>query len=61
MTHLLLTMQVPQGFLYRDSSTSVNVSGSAGQYLDILVENTGRVGFSTAMNFMRKASRSNVF
>ena len=55
---LLLTMQIPQGMLYREDTTKVNVTGSAGQYLDIFIENMARVGFSTAMNFMVKVSCS---
>ncbi|KAL8573278.1 hypothetical protein ACOMHN_006689 [Nucella lapillus] len=52
--------KVPQGMLYREDVTTVNVTGMAGQYLDIFVENTGRVGFSTAMNFMTKGLIYNV-
>ncbi|KAK7110756.1 hypothetical protein V1264_014580 [Littorina saxatilis] len=52
--------QLPQGMLYREDTTEVKVTGSAGQYLDIFVENTARVGFSTAMNFMRKGLIYNV-
>ena len=55
---LLLAMQIPQGMLYREDTTKVNVTGSAGQYLDIFIENMARVGFSTAMNFMVKVSCS---
>lgn len=51
-------LQKPQGMLYRTDVTHVNVTGSVGQYLDILVENQGRVGFNTAMNFMRKVHTS---
>ena len=56
---LLLTMQIPQGMLYREGTTKVNVTGSAGQYLDIFIENTGRAVYSVTMNFMTKVSYSN--
>ncbi|XP_076437105.1 beta-galactosidase-like [Babylonia areolata] len=52
--------QLPQGMLYREKVMEVNVSGTAGQYLDIFVENTGRVGFSTSMNFQTKGLIDNV-
>ena len=47
-------VQMPLGMLYREDTTLLKVTASAGQYLDIFIENTGRVGFSTAMNFMTK-------
>lgn len=42
------------GMLYRDEIIQVKVMGLAGQYLDIFVENQGRVGYGVAMNFMSK-------
>ena len=47
-------VQMPLGMLYREDTTAVRVTASAGQYLDIFIENTGRVYYSTAMNFQTK-------
>ncbi|ESO84522.1 hypothetical protein LOTGIDRAFT_236200 [Lottia gigantea] len=52
--------QVPQGIFIRDDTTQVNITGKQGQYLDILVENTGRIGFATLMNYNTKGIIANV-
>ena len=56
MKEMMFNVQMPLGMLYREDTTALNVTASAGQFLDIFIENTGRVGFSTAMNFMTKVS-----
>ncbi|KAK7465953.1 hypothetical protein BaRGS_00037491 [Batillaria attramentaria] len=56
----IMVDQKPQGMLYRENVVQFSITGSTGQYLDILVENRGRVGYSTAMNFMRKGLIYNV-
>ncbi|XP_046585318.1 beta-galactosidase-like [Haliotis rubra] len=52
--------EVPMGIFNRDLTWQVNITGAAGQYLDILVENQGRIGFSTLMNYNLKGLTKNV-
>ncbi|XP_025094509.1 beta-galactosidase-like isoform X2 [Pomacea canaliculata] len=56
----VMVNQKPMGMLYRDEIIQVKVMGLAGQYLDIFVENQGRVGYGVAMNFMSKGIIYNV-
>ena len=49
-------LQMPVGLLYGMSKTSVRITATAGQVLDILIENMGRVGYGRAMNSMTKVS-----
>ena len=51
---------VPFGLLNREVNTTVNITGTKGQAVDILVENQGRIGFSTNMNFNVKGLIENV-
>jgi len=51
---------VPFGLLDRDTNTTVAITGTKGQQVDILVENQGRIGFSTGMNWNTKGLVSNV-
>ena len=37
LTHLLLTMLVPQGMLCREGTATLSVNGSAGQYVHMFV------------------------
>ncbi|XP_025094507.1 beta-galactosidase-like [Pomacea canaliculata] len=52
--------QLPMGILNRNIVTKVNVTGSPLQYLDILVENQGRIGYSSSINNNTKGIISNV-
>ncbi|KAK6165619.1 hypothetical protein SNE40_022514 [Patella caerulea] len=52
--------QVPQGIFIRDDVIQVNITGKQGQMLDILVENTGRIGFATLMNYNVKGLTENI-
>ena len=49
-----LHFQVPMGMFNRDLVYQVNITGKVGQYLDILVENQGRIGFGTNMLHNKK-------
>ena len=40
-------LQVYRGILYRDGATSVAIDGKKGDQVDIVVENMGRVGYSS--------------
>ncbi|KAL5007876.1 hypothetical protein ScPMuIL_016682 [Solemya velum] len=50
----------PLGVLERGGETDVNITGTKGQYLDILVENQGRIGFGSGMLNNSKGIISNV-
>ncbi|XP_046336782.1 beta-galactosidase-like [Haliotis rufescens] len=56
----VMVNEVPMGILNRDLVWQVNITGEAGQYLDILVENQARIGFSTLMNYNQKGLTSNI-
>ncbi|CAG5132937.1 unnamed protein product, partial [Candidula unifasciata] len=56
---VVMVNAVPFGILDRDT-TEVTITGTPGQVVDILVENQGRVGFSTNMNFNTKGIIGNV-
>ncbi|XP_035827984.1 beta-galactosidase isoform X3 [Aplysia californica] len=57
---VVMVNAVPFGILKREFQMSVNITGSKGQAVDILVENQGRIGFSTNMNFNIKGIVENV-
>ncbi|XP_059174645.1 beta-galactosidase-like [Physella acuta] len=50
---------VPFGLMDR-TMTTVNITGSIGQAVDILVENQGRIGYGKDINFNNKGIVSNV-
>ncbi|XP_059174635.1 beta-galactosidase-like [Physella acuta] len=56
----VMVNSVPFGILYREDSMQVQITGNKGHVVDILVENQGRVGFSTGMNFNTKGIIENV-
>ncbi|BFY97210.1 hypothetical protein BsWGS_00250 [Bradybaena similaris] len=56
---VVMVNAIPFGILDRDT-TAVTITGSPGQIVDILVENQGRVGFGTNMNFNTKGIVGNV-
>ncbi|KAK7010939.1 beta-galactosidase [Biomphalaria glabrata] len=57
---VVMVNAVPFGILDRVGTTQVSITGTIGQQVDILVENQGRVGYSTAMNFNTKGIIENV-
>ncbi|KAH9487547.1 Beta-galactosidase [Bulinus truncatus] len=57
---IVMVNSVPFGILDRVGSFQVLITGTTGQVVDILVENQGRVGYSTAMNFNTKGIIENV-
>ncbi|CAL1533778.1 unnamed protein product [Lymnaea stagnalis] len=56
---VVMVNDVPFGLMDR-KNTIVNITGISGQTVDILVENQGRIGFSTNMNFNNKGVIGNV-
>lgn len=47
---LILFTQIPQGVLERSKQLTLNITGTAGAHLDLLVENMGRVNFGRFNN-----------
>uniref|UniRef100_A0A0B7ART6 Beta-galactosidase n=1 Tax=Arion vulgaris TaxID=1028688 RepID=A0A0B7ART6_9EUPU len=56
---IVMVNAVPFGKLDRDTTT-VNITGALGVYVDILVENQGRIGFGSSINLNAKGIIANV-
>ena len=47
---VLASSQVPMGILERDKALTINITGSSGSQVDLLVENMGRVNYGRGIN-----------
>lgn len=54
-------LQLVMGILERERETTVTITGMKGQYLDILVENQGRINFGSGILNNSKVGHSHTF
>ncbi|GFO02595.1 beta-galactosidase [Plakobranchus ocellatus] len=57
---IVMVNAVPFGLLEREKTIDVNITGSKGQAVDILVENCGRINYGSKMLFNTKGIIENV-